>query len=524
MKPLRIFLSGTYFDLKNYREAAKDALLSLNDFPVSMDFFGASESEPTTLSLEKLDECDAYVGIIGHRYGTVPDPRDGRSITHREYDHACEIRKKRHFPMFLFLAEDDAAPVPPKLMENDELREKLRVFRGMLEARHVPSRFSNTDELKFKIVTDFRRRVEDLKKSGIRIFEEEEASSVFESVEGGSEHREATIREMLSFIARLFDGVFRFEHSDLESHPFFTNMAPRLKAFIPGVSVDESTGILKRANIRHIILRTRTIHQIIEHMEVCRLKECGEAIGKEAAADLVQKVLRDRKAVPSSPRAFVELWDYWDSTGGWGKIELILEQDLPEEIESKGVESDDEWYLRVLNSFLMVEGELEKTHSFSGFWAGYIQGFLNEALPAIDEMMRDLTEEERLRVTLPAYHRVVDVEHLPDSTIEQDIFRITFEERPYSRILSHLAHSSEALRQGQYVQTVLNMLVALHRAKNEFSEEKVLAVAAELSADDVGWIRDALRGDFSMSYEDLGKDETVRIHELAKKVIDTLCK
>lgn len=41
-KKYQIFISSTYEDLKDEREKVRDAILSMNHFPVGMEFFGAT--------------------------------------------------------------------------------------------------------------------------------------------------------------------------------------------------------------------------------------------------------------------------------------------------------------------------------------------------------------------------------------------------------------------------------------------------------------------------------------------------
>ena len=74
---LRVFLSSTALDLRDYRSAVAGAILRLGNLPVAMEYFSAKPNEPVRLCREYARKCDCIVVIVAHRHGWVPQPNDG---------------------------------------------------------------------------------------------------------------------------------------------------------------------------------------------------------------------------------------------------------------------------------------------------------------------------------------------------------------------------------------------------------------------------------------------------------------
>jgi hypothetical protein len=182
-----------------------------------------------------------------------------------------------------------------------------------------------------------------------------------------------------------------------------------------------------------------------------RLQLVAEEIGRSAAKDLIENRVqppgddspeRLDSLIPASAEALVNLWEYWDRTGGWGRIQLLKSgSGTPGEIKA----GDARWRLRIENNFLGRKTTAEEANNLAGFWCGYIKGFLNHALPAIREVMQHLPQEQRARVRLPAYKAVSTVVHVPDNSPTEDTFIVTFQKQPLSdaRRASGKAHDAK---------------------------------------------------------------------------------
>lgn|SRR5262252_8443466 len=84
---MRVFVSSTYVDLQDHRRAVRDTILRLDHHPVMMEDFGSGSVEPTRAALDRLDTCDALVGIYAHRYGIVPDGHTDPSLNRNSIVH-----------------------------------------------------------------------------------------------------------------------------------------------------------------------------------------------------------------------------------------------------------------------------------------------------------------------------------------------------------------------------------------------------------------------------------------------------
>ena len=59
MQPtLKIFISSTYIDLKDYRQKAIEIINRYQCVPLAMEFFMAQPDEPTEVCEKKIKECD----------------------------------------------------------------------------------------------------------------------------------------------------------------------------------------------------------------------------------------------------------------------------------------------------------------------------------------------------------------------------------------------------------------------------------------------------------------------------------
>lgn len=98
----QIFLSSTYEDLRDQREAIVKAILEMGHIPVGMEMFSAADEEQWRIITSHIDRSDYYVVIVAHRYGSTID---GLSYTEMEYDYAA----RSGIPILGFVIEPAAA-------------------------------------------------------------------------------------------------------------------------------------------------------------------------------------------------------------------------------------------------------------------------------------------------------------------------------------------------------------------------------------------------------------------------------
>lgn len=145
-KKLQVFVSSTYTDLREERQAAVEAILSSGNIPAGMELFTAGDESQMTVIKRWIDESDVYLLILGGRYGSL-ESKTGKSYTHLEFEYAVSQQK----PWFAVVIDDQA------------LEDKVKIFgREVIEQE-------NTKELKaFRetvkgIVVKFWKDTKDIK-------------------------------------------------------------------------------------------------------------------------------------------------------------------------------------------------------------------------------------------------------------------------------------------------------------------------------------------------------------------------
>jgi len=169
------FLSSTAKDLAEYRDAAYKAIEGLDDWHcVRMEDFGARDAMADEFCQEKVAECDVFVGIVGHCYGSSPKGSE-KSYTEQEYDAAIATERSR----LMFLAPEEF-PLPMHLRESDEKWRKQRDFRDRVNAERIRAPFTSPEVLALRVVQAIRNWerkatgvVQELFKSRVRIIDEE---------------------------------------------------------------------------------------------------------------------------------------------------------------------------------------------------------------------------------------------------------------------------------------------------------------------------------------------------------------
>jgi hypothetical protein len=139
----RVFVSSTWEDLQPERRQVKIVLDRLDTLHfVGMENFGSTADPARNTSLDYVDGCDIYVGIIGFRYGS--------GITEDEYNRARE----RGLLLLLYLKDGASSasgvqrPLPPDDPYN------LAAFKARIRRDHIVSTFDSPHDLSERVVTD----------------------------------------------------------------------------------------------------------------------------------------------------------------------------------------------------------------------------------------------------------------------------------------------------------------------------------------------------------------------------------
>jgi hypothetical protein len=126
-KKLQVFISSTYLDLKEERQAAVEAILTAGHIPAGMELFKAGDETQMNVIKRWIDESDVYLLILGMRYGSV-ESLTKKSYIHLEYEYAVVQGK----PLFAVVVAEDK--IEEQAIDHPQ---KLREFRELVLSRMV---------------------------------------------------------------------------------------------------------------------------------------------------------------------------------------------------------------------------------------------------------------------------------------------------------------------------------------------------------------------------------------------------
>ena len=142
----QVFVSSTFDDLKEERQAVLKGVLGLDHMPAGMELFPATDDAAWRLICDVIDASDYYVLIIGGRYGSLDE--EGIGYTEKEYEYAT-LKKKPVIP--LLHANPDNLP-RGKTETDASAWKKLQALRAKVESRHTCVYWVNASELKAQLI------------------------------------------------------------------------------------------------------------------------------------------------------------------------------------------------------------------------------------------------------------------------------------------------------------------------------------------------------------------------------------
>lgn len=149
-----VMLSSTYKELADHRLSVQQAMLGQDLFPVMMENDAAlPDHDLISASLAKVEEADAYVGLISYRYGQAPEDADRNpdrlSLTELEFRRALD----RKIPICMFIMHDEhLVPRSAVNAESDAERTKLKAFVELAKKDRIYAEFKSVDDLRAQAV------------------------------------------------------------------------------------------------------------------------------------------------------------------------------------------------------------------------------------------------------------------------------------------------------------------------------------------------------------------------------------
>lgn len=125
-----VMVSSTFTDLKEHRAALINAIKAQQFMPVAMEHDSARPAgDVIDSSLKMVQDASAYVGVISHKYGQIPEDHDRNtdrlSLTELEFNKARELGR----PVLLFIMGDQHSVKPADIETDPQKRQKLNAFR-----------------------------------------------------------------------------------------------------------------------------------------------------------------------------------------------------------------------------------------------------------------------------------------------------------------------------------------------------------------------------------------------------------
>jgi hypothetical protein len=135
-KKLQVFVSSTYLDLREERQAAVAAILKNGHIPAGMELFSAGDEEQFRVIKRWIDESDVFMLLLGKRYGSLK-PGTTKSYTQLEYEYAVSTKK----PLFAVVITDAFANFKVKAgakvedIYEQSNQEQLRTFETTVKGK-----------------------------------------------------------------------------------------------------------------------------------------------------------------------------------------------------------------------------------------------------------------------------------------------------------------------------------------------------------------------------------------------------
>ncbi|SNC77645.1 protein of unknown function [Hymenobacter gelipurpurascens] len=143
-KKYQIFISSTYKDLIEQREAVVKNVLRMGHLPVGMEMFDAADDSQWEVIKRHINNSDYYLLIIARRYGSIDD--DGVGFTEKEYSYALE----QGVPCIAFMLDDSVKTWNNDFIDSGREKKRLTLFKSRFNKKLV-NFWTTTDNLALQV-------------------------------------------------------------------------------------------------------------------------------------------------------------------------------------------------------------------------------------------------------------------------------------------------------------------------------------------------------------------------------------
>jgi hypothetical protein len=184
---MKIYISATYKDLREHRLAVASALRRMGHQVIAMEDYVSEAVRPLDRCLRDVAECDAYIGILAWRYGSLPTGTqpatlppgtqfDKTSITEFEYQQAIATNKE---PLMFLLDPDAEWPAQnfDAVTSKGNGGKDIAEFRRLVSEQHMSSFFRTPQDLA-ALVSPAVYRLEMKRQMGLESLQMHEISGI----------------------------------------------------------------------------------------------------------------------------------------------------------------------------------------------------------------------------------------------------------------------------------------------------------------------------------------------------------
>ena len=154
-KRFQVFVSSTYRDLVDEREAIFKMIRDLDHMPAGMEAFPATDTEQFEYIKRILDETDYYIIVVAGRYGSISE--QGLSFTEREYDYAVGLG----IPILTFLHKNPDKIDRDKTETDPAIYAQLESFRAKLARGRLVRPWDGSTDLAAQVGVSLTRAIAD---------------------------------------------------------------------------------------------------------------------------------------------------------------------------------------------------------------------------------------------------------------------------------------------------------------------------------------------------------------------------
>ena len=159
-RKLQVFVSSTYTDMRDERQAAVEAILEAGHIPAGMELFAANNETQWNTIKKWIDDSSVFLLVLGGRYGTI-DKKSGQSYIEMEFRYATDSKKE---VCGLIMSDTYLRAKEKKFLRGasdiDQIsglaevryREKLVEFRDFVQTGRIAPECNSLEELKRRIV------------------------------------------------------------------------------------------------------------------------------------------------------------------------------------------------------------------------------------------------------------------------------------------------------------------------------------------------------------------------------------